>query len=318
MDLGIFNPGVTFTIEEKAPTEEALAVAEELEQTSILVDVNAPPKTVFSFGSPTIAAAIQRALDAGFSEDDAVEIGLAQEQFEKDIAELEEETMPELDRVFDQVDEVLDKGNFLDVLDEFIILARIPADEGLQEPSPVVGEEIPELAEPEEEKDLVSIFGDIFGVLGDVFESGGAGDIPFAPDLFDVVQFGTGIANLFDDDDATSTVPTVQGNGVMNGVVCGPGQRALTPLQVVQACAKAKTGKSISKKGLKSMVRVCGLQQTAATIGCSITAVCLVASSPTRRRSGISASDMRRTRSTINKVTKMYKSLPTRSAARRK
>ena len=162
--------------------------------------------------------------------------------------------------------------------------------------------------EEEEEKTMPSFgFGDFIDVITDVWTDGGPGDI-MGPDLVDVVQGVDAIWGLFTDDD-TSTVPTV--TTTPNTTTPG-GPRTMTPLQVVNACAKAKTGRGISKKRLKAMARTCGLAETAATIGCSIQAVCLVVSSPTRRRTGISSADMRKTRSTVRKLKTMYKSIPTR------
>lgn len=78
------------------------------------------------------------------------------------------------------------------------------------------------------------------------------------------------------------------------------------------------TGQRWSSKQVKEMVRVCGIAQTAATIGLSESAVCtIVTKASRRRRRGISASDLRRTRSTIRKVIHIQKDLKQLSTGRK-
>lgn len=256
---------------------------------------------------PILARSIADAFE--FGSEDPVESGLAQKAFEEDIAEIQKNRQDAIDELSEKTAQGVLEKNPLIILDAFLL-------DKVLFPDPPVFPDVPEPPPPDpppEEEKRVSIF-DIFGT---VFDSGGIGDVPFSPDLVDVFQAAGDIIGLFADEE-TSAVPVPQTVGGSEMAICAPGQRTLTPLQVLQACAKRTTGRSISKKGVKAMARNCGLHQTAATLGCTLEVVCMVVSSPTRRRTGISSADMRKTRSTIGKVTRMYDSLPKRSAARRR
>jgi len=66
---------------------------------------------------------------------------------------------------------------------------------------------------------------------------------------------------------------------------------------------KQDTGARWTVKQVKDMIRVCGIEATAQATGLTATSVCIVGTHPIHRRGrGISAADMRRTRSTIRKV----------------
>ena len=70
--------------------------------------------------------------------------------------------------------------------------------------------------------------------------------------------------------------------------------------------ARENTGKSVSIKAVMEAARVCGLEVAAATFGLTTTQICqLIVMRRRRRRRGISSADLRRTRSTIRKITNM-------------
>ena len=79
--------------------------------------------------------------------------------------------------------------------------------------------------------------------------------------------------------------------------------------QNILAVARANSPGATSKKIIKA-AKDCGIELAAATFGLNILDVCfLLAQPPSRRSRGISAADMRRTRSTIRKVTTIQRSL---------
>ncbi len=81
------------------------------------------------------------------------------------------------------------------------------------------------------------------------------------------------------------------------------GVRTVTRRQMILMQAKAASPGATAKKIVKA-ARDCGIELAAATFGLNVLDVCfLLAQPPTRRSRGISAADMRRTRSTIRKVT---------------
>ena len=80
------------------------------------------------------------------------------------------------------------------------------------------------------------------------------------------------------------------------------GVRTVTRRQLILMQARAANPGATSKKIVRS-ARECGIELAAATFGLNALDVCfLIAQPPTRRSRGISAADMRRTRSTIRKV----------------
>ena len=161
-------------------------------------------------------------------------------------------------------------------------------------------EPVPQTQPEEEEQNDMPNFnvGGIVDILGDIFE-GGFGDIPGVPDGMDVIQGIGGIIDLFGNDD-TSTVPTVTTSGeTVMATTSACGTKAPTALQQINMVQKANCRRGVSSKKVKSMARTCGLDVAAATLGVPVTLVCQVVATPTRRRSGISSADMRKTRSTI-------------------
>ncbi len=82
----------------------------------------------------------------------------------------------------------------------------------------------------------------------------------------------------------------------------GAGMQTMTRRQFILATARANNPGATAKKIIRS-ARQCGIELAAATFGLNVLDVCfLIAQPPTRRARGISAADMRRTRSTLRKV----------------
>ncbi len=80
------------------------------------------------------------------------------------------------------------------------------------------------------------------------------------------------------------------------------GVKTMTRKQFILATARAFAPGATAKKIIRS-ARECGIELAAATFGLNILDVCfLIAQPPTRRARGISAADLRRTRSTLRKV----------------
>lgn len=76
-----------------------------------------------------------------------------------------------------------------------------------------------------------------------------------------------------------------------------------TVLSDILMQASENAGRRVTSKQIREAARHCGIDTAAATFGLSVEQVCTVISTRRRRRSrGISAADMRRTRSTIRKV----------------
>jgi len=77
---------------------------------------------------------------------------------------------------------------------------------------------------------------------------------------------------------------------------------ALTIAELLRM-SRENTGRPASARKIREAARVCGLEVAAQTFGLSVTQVCqIIIARPRRRGRGISAADMRRTRSTIRKV----------------
>lgn len=119
----------------------------------------------------------------------------------------------------------------------------------------------------------------------------------------------------------TSTVPVPQqaarfpmrlpGSG---GVLFGTG---VTIADILRR-ARENSGRSVSSRTIRDSVRVCGIEVTTETFGLTASEVCQVAIATGRRRSrGISAADLRRTRSTIRKVSTIRKQLTALSTGRK-
>jgi len=110
---------------------------------------------------------------------------------------------------------------------------------------------------------------------------------------------------------ARAAAPIVQqlaGGGATVAAAAG-GVRTVTRRQLILMQARAFSPGATAKKIVKA-ARDCGIEIAAATFGLAIIDVCfLIAQPPSRRSRGISAADMRRTRSTIRKVTTIQKQL---------
>lgn len=77
----------------------------------------------------------------------------------------------------------------------------------------------------------------------------------------------------------------------------------------ILAEARENTGRPATSRAIRLAARVCGLETTAGTFGISVEDVCfIVVNSGRRRARGISAADLRRTRSTLRKMNTMRKS----------
>ena len=82
--------------------------------------------------------------------------------------------------------------------------------------------------------------------------------------------------------------------------------------------SREATGRPVSSRIIRESVRVCGIETTASAFGLSETDICRIAVSTGRRRArGISASDLRRTRSTIRKVGSIRKQLTALGAGKK-
>ncbi len=97
------------------------------------------------------------------------------------------------------------------------------------------------------------------------------------------------------------------------------GVRSVTRRQLILMQARAFNPGATAKKIIKA-AKDCGIELAAATFGLNVLDVCfLLAQPPSRRSRGISAADMRRTRSTIRKVHTIQRQLTAiKPAARRK
>lgn len=93
------------------------------------------------------------------------------------------------------------------------------------------------------------------------------------------------------------------------GRAAGGGVRTVTRRQLILMTARAFSPGATAKKIIRS-AKECGIELAASTFGLSVLDVCFLLAQPASRRSrGISAADMRRTRSTIRKVTTIQQSL---------
>ena len=83
-----------------------------------------------------------------------------------------------------------------------------------------------------------------------------------------------------------------------------------SPLQQILARARQATGGPVTRNKIIDAAKTCGLQTAAQTFGISVQDVCqVVVRGRTRRRRGISAADIRRTKRTINFASKIRKDL---------
>ncbi len=167
----------------------------------------------------------------------------------------------------------------------------------------------------------------VFGLVEDLFDSGGTKPSTAVSN----VTSGSGIASVVRQAgirrasaQGTSVGPVIEGVATAvtalpavvkavqdirrpgTAVVTGqPGAGVpptMTRRQFILAVARANNPGATAKKILRS-ARECGIELAAATFGLDVLDVCfLIAQPPTRRSRGISAADIRRTRSTMRKI----------------
>lgn len=90
------------------------------------------------------------------------------------------------------------------------------------------------------------------------------------------------------------------GGGTTNG----------SPISQILAKARAATGGPVTRNKIIDAAKVCGLEIAAETFGLEVTEVCMVVvRGRTRRRRGVSAADIRRTKRTIGFASKIRKDL---------
>lgn len=108
------------------------------------------------------------------------------------------------------------------------------------------------------------------------------------PSVLGAVGTGLGALSLFG------------GNGNGNG----------NPISLILAKARAATGGPVTRNKIIDAAKVCGLEVAANTFGLDVREVCLVVvKGRSRRRRGVSAADIRRTKRTINFASKIRKDL---------
>lgn len=96
------------------------------------------------------------------------------------------------------------------------------------------------------------------------------------------------------------SIPTIFGGGNGNG----------NPISVILAKARAATGGPVTRNKIIEAAKACGLEIAAQTFGLGVQEVCLVVvKGRTRRRRGVSAADIRRTKRTIHFASKIRKDL---------
>lgn len=117
----------------------------------------------------------------------------------------------------------------------------------------------------------------------------------------------------------TSVGPTALAGGL--GRFLGRGGTALqlfgngngngrNPIQEILRKAREATGGPVTRNRIIDAAKACGLETTAQTFGLDLREVCLViVKGRTRRRRGVSAADIRRTKRTINFASKVRKDL---------
>jgi len=82
------------------------------------------------------------------------------------------------------------------------------------------------------------------------------------------------------------------------------------PISAILAKARAATGGPVTRNKIIEAAKACGLELAASTFGLDVTEVCLVVvKGRTRRRRGVSAADIRRTKRTIGFASKIRKDL---------
>jgi len=131
----------------------------------------------------------------------------------------------------------------------------------------------------------------------------------FAPTSFGPSSIGPTFASL-------SRLPSVARDvGVGLGLsqlptIFGAGGGQKNQISVILAKAREATGGPVTRNKIIDSAKVCGLEVTAQTFGLAVTEVCMVVvKGRTRRRRGVSAADIRRTKRTIGFASKIRKDL---------
>jgi len=117
----------------------------------------------------------------------------------------------------------------------------------------------------------------------------------------------------------SSTVPVKFGLGSLRGLQRGGTALTLfgngngngqNPVARILQKAREATGGPVTRNRIIDAAKACGLELAASTFGLDVTDVCMVVvKGRTRRRRGVSAADIRRTKRTINFASKVRKDL---------
>jgi len=92
--------------------------------------------------------------------------------------------------------------------------------------------------------------------------------------------------------------------------IIGGGNGTRSPISTILAKARAATGGPVTRNKIIDAAKTCGLEVAANTFGLEVREVCMVVvKGRTRRRRGVSAADIRRTKRTINFASKVRKDL---------
>lgn len=117
----------------------------------------------------------------------------------------------------------------------------------------------------------------------------------------------------------TSAVPTALGGSILRGLGRGGGALQLfgngngnggSPISRILAKARAATGGPVTRNKIIDAAKACGLEVAADTFGLDLRDICMVVvKGRTRRRRGVSAADVRRTKRTIRFASAIRKDL---------
>lgn len=100
------------------------------------------------------------------------------------------------------------------------------------------------------------------------------------------------------------------GLGSLPTIFNGGGNGPKNPISVILAKARAATGGPVTRNKIIDAAKHCGLEVAANTFGLDVREICLVVvKGRSRRRRGVSAADIRRTKRTIHFASKIRKDL---------
>ena len=114
---------------------------------------------------------------------------------------------------------------------------------------------------------------------------------------------------------AARAIPNLLGRGagalsLFDGVFGNGNGNGKSPMSRILARARAATGGPVTRNKIIDAAKTCGLEIAADTFGLSVTEVCqVVVKGRTRRRRGVSAADIRRTKRTIGFASRIRKDL---------